>query len=148
METNSKKKCKVVMLPTEEASDIVHISQGVCANTLIHKRYYGMIDKEMGDSNQHLYFLDEEAEIKEGDWRYSIETNTIYYTKIGDTCGYNKDVFRKIIATTDKLVIGREHDDTVPVPRMRDKYLPQPSKAFIEKYIKCYNSGEVIEYVT
>lgn len=54
---------------------------------------------------------------------------------------------KKVIASTAKLLINKQHDDTVPYLKMMEVYLPQPSQGFIDKYISEYNSGNPITEV-
>lgn len=93
--------------------------------------------------DQHLYFTSDE-EIKEGDWFIcnqaaqqciEVRKNNDYPYKIinkfnGEIQYESKHWKSKIIATTDKS-IG----------------LPEPSKEFLDVYIKAYNEGKKIKEV-
>lgn len=154
------KKCKVVMLPTEKASPLVHnnLKQGlfcVGGNGVLAKH-------RMGDcTNQHLYILsDEEIPYNPNggtDGHFicldEINQNNYHNTTLGDKQYINPYVknvgnckgCRKIIATTDKsLFIHQKETFTLPE---RVFYLPQPSQSFIEKYVEEYNKGNIISDV-
>ena len=101
---------------------------------------------------QHLYFLSDE-EIKEGDWYYTPYNSCPF----GDTSGVNQchnpkaldEGCHKIIASTDlSLFTSTKLSDHNPkFPEDADvinAYLPQPSQAFIEKYVAEYNKGNII----
>jgi len=175
MEVN--KKAKVIVLPTEDKTDIVRNTYCFTEAHGNPLRYVPNMENknnliERGYEYQHLYITTDD-EIKEGDWFIINGGHFIkngirkcYYrhespqsirgkvklmiqpakTKGGGFC-YPEEV-KKIIATTNKsLVIGREHDDTVPFPKMRDKRLPKPSQAFIKKYCEVGGIDEVlVEY--
>ena len=126
------KKCKIVMLPTNQQtkylmvySDVEKTKGKLILNGLKNDEY-----KEY----QHLYIISDD-EIKEGDWFYNI------HSKIVGKAAFNfgKDgLAKKIIATTDSsltLYMGGYN---------MGKSLPQPSQQFIQKYIEEYNKGNVI----
>jgi hypothetical protein len=134
--SNVKRKCKVVMLSTNEKALL----------------YTEPKDYKMGSylkyadprppyfNNKHLYFLSDE-EIKEGDWLIN-ERNQVekcdnnLHNLLRDTGKYEPiEGQRKIIATTN-IEMVEEKD-----------WLPQPSQSFIEKYIEKYNKGQQIDEV-
>ena len=121
------KKAKVVMLPTNEKTNIINTNQGLLYNS---NDYIGI--------NQHLYIISDD-EIIEGDWFYNI------HSKIVGRAAFNfgkDELAKKIIATTDtSLYIHQE--ETFYLPE-RVFYLPQPSQQFIQKYIEEYNKGNTI----
>lgn len=137
------KRAKVIMLPTQYNNTQLTLSLGIgeFIGSTIPKGDL-CTSSSKGGSNafrpQHLYIISDD-EIKEGDWIYEPEFNTISKAK------YNHDIlgdkFKKIIATTDtsltvkgKLTgIGNWYNP-----------LPQPSQQSITKYIESYNKGEVI----
>lgn len=91
---------------------------------------------------QHLYITTDE-EIKEGDW-VMFNNQFEQAGRVESQLQYH--AFKKIIATTDKalnkLVEGINGISN-------EEYLPQPSKAFIEKYCKAGGIDEVmVEYTT
>ena len=129
-----KRQCNLVMLPTDKEDRTLNQIYKFIAQpeNAFDKRVFGELiitaspDKSKYQA-QHLYFTSNE-EIKEGDWFYSVKFN-----KIGKYSGHEfltEWEAYKIIASTDTS-IG----------------LPQPSTAFIEKYISEYNKGNIIEKV-
>lgn len=145
------KNAKVISLPTN--SEGIHYWKG---KTKIHIR-------------EHLYVTTYD-EIKLGDWVICSDYENSYQilgkvSHIGSPFNFkntlqingDKDLHndrhnlsycRKIIATTDKsLIIGKEHDDTVPYPKRKNIYLPQPTQAFIKQYYELGGIDEVlVEY--
>ena len=124
------KKAKVVMLPTNEKTNIINTNQGLLYNS---NDYIGI--------NQHLYIISDDK-IKKDDW--CIDSNGIIFQ--------HKNHFpisigqRKIIATTNtllKIEINGNRGDLLPDVSF-DINLPQPSQQFIQKYIEEYNKGNVI----
>jgi hypothetical protein len=139
-----KKLCNLVMLPSNEASQI-HL-----ANT---KLYYSKETTYLQTkANQHLYLTvnkredDESTWIKEGDWYYSEDSNTIIQErqKIGKHINTR---CKKIIATTDKsLKIGKELvavEFGTDYEEYKDKYLPQIPESFVKKFVE--SQGTIIE---
>ena len=131
------KKCKVVMLPTNQKSRLFK------AGGSLHYLSHAVDDGEGWRSPQHLYIIsDDEITSKK-----LLNTNDYYYIRnhynewyVGKFNGVSFDfinndgnfdsnlfVCKKIIATTD-VSLG----------------LPQPSQQFIQKYIEEYNKGNVI----
>jgi hypothetical protein len=154
------------MLPTEDKTEI--LLNTYVNNTHSCKAIYHiseLLKTSINDRNdlrlrgykyQHLYITSDD-EIKEGDW-YKV-MNDKYNNGIKSIAQADKEhlrmikenprfICKKIIATTDKsLVIGKEHDDTVPYLKMRNKYLPQPSQSFIKKYCELDGIDKVlVEY--
>jgi len=127
-----KKKCRAVMLPTEESS---MIATGKVDNLLVTNKI-NPFDSKLWQ-NQHLYIVSDDK-IEEGDWYINISSDKVYQAgKYNYLTFTSEDHCKKIIATTDKsLIIG--------VPQFIKGYLPQPSTQFIEKYIKAYNAGNPI----
>jgi hypothetical protein len=111
--------CKVILLPTESGSNISMDAYG--------KMYFGNYP-ENTPFNQHLYITSNE-EIKKSDWYYNERRKTVEQGNFMiNTCEL---IFcKKIIATTDTS-LG----------------LPQPSKSFIQAYIKAYNENKPITKV-
>jgi hypothetical protein len=165
------KRAKVVMLPTEKATNIGKYQD---TGNLV---YNNNNDIPRGDF-QHLYFLSDD-EIKEGDWflyynKYNQiegiarfikeegENNTLVekYSKI---TGFSKCYIgilgckkHKIIATTDTSLgnyIWKQTNKKSKPYNVQQNIeatkkvfipLPQPSQQFIEKYIEEYNKGNII----
>jgi hypothetical protein len=165
------KRSKVIMLPTESRTQILmnkHKFTPKHGNPLVLDD--GTIDKieERGYIPQHLYFTIDE-DIKEGDYIITSHTedkdkkprlckvNSLKLAKTKTTLNvkglaYEDTVFlkdsRKIVVTTDKLIIGTSKDIHPTQDNSSNIYLPQPSQAFIEKYCKEGGIDEVlIEYV-
>lgn len=119
-----RKRAKVIMLPTDKVDDVV------------------MKWRDGKIRNHHLYIVTDD-EIKEGDWALSMEEVTkdnpikgVYPYKVTDVEQVHWDD-KKIIATTDpelKYVQGTTPDSAKEWKQIFE--LPQPSKAFIEKYCK------------
>ena len=126
------KRAKVVMLPTNEKTNIINTNQGLLYNS---NDYIGI--------NQHLYIISDD-EIKEnGTHFYNPHSGQLHIS--GNHTDYkavNNNGCKKIIATTDTSLYTHQKE-TVSLPE-RVFYLPQPSKQFIEKYIEEYNKGNVI----
>jgi len=139
------KSAKVVMLPTEKASNICLSNKG---NLQL------LLDNSSKNTNnhfegiyQHLYITSDD-EIKEDDWYIWLNNNQIckaeemimtinHHIKNGH--------IKKIIATTDESL-------NIENPRNGIIHsLPQPSQSFIERYVESYNNGKpivdvVVEY--
>ncbi len=136
------KKCKVVMLPTNEKANALWWSG--------HKLYVkGPEDPSRGELN-HLYFLSDE-EIKEGDWVYCLREGfePVLKQKVNPIGVNNDKMFKKIIATTDTS-LGNPYsgDKDAEKSSLYELYsLPQPSQSFIEKFVEEYNKGNVITEV-
>ena len=138
------KKCKVVMLPTNQKtkylmvySDVEKTKGKLILNGLKNDEY-----KEY----QHIYIISDD-EIKEGDW-FINDLNQIKKCTSRDTEGYidfeggfntKPSSCKKIIATTDSSLWRPSHKYASAVI-----LLPQPSQQFIEKFIEEYNRGNVI----
>jgi hypothetical protein len=126
-----KKELQVVMLPTEDKSNInLHLgklSNKITMLTSIKNRAESIVSKA-----QHLYFTSDE-EIKAGDNVYNTIGKTIgrIYTK-KEISQFNRDTHKKIIATTDtKLWKHAMHESgRVKVD------LPKIPQSFIEEYCK------------
>ena len=136
---NQFKKCKVVMLPTNEKAII-------CDLALSHNNVLNFAKNEdwlviYNPIKQHLYITSDE-EIKKDDWMYSKMDG--YPTQWNEDLSESKNPkeygYNKIIATTDtSLKFGEDVPGII-----RFKALPQPSQQFIEKYIEEYNKGRQI----
>ena len=121
------KRKRIVMLPTEEKAIIGQI----CINSMqmfmwtqmhINQDVTNTLNEYKRINTQHLYILSDE-EVEEGDGITYAEAKQILQIKT-----HHSDFGLKIIASTDPLL-----------------NLPQPSQAFIEKYIAKYNKGNKIE---
>jgi hypothetical protein len=137
------KKAKVVMLPTGFVARRSEIGLQVYKTNL---KIIGHSENENIIYNQqHLYIISDD-EIKEGDWCYNIVSKTIFqanknFIKLITDPNVTLTTNKKIIATTDTSLIIEDYNEEVGFNAYN---LPQPSQQFIEKYIECYNRGEVI----
>lgn len=167
------KKCKIIMLPTNELLNAGQLVIYTKDNTL-NRANFGLKVRDIELLPQHLYICSQE-EIKKGDWFYIRqegiigEGNIMQCIKIlpnGNICcnlcrqteieGYFKGYITKIIATTDSSLVntfmtwasGKYHEDE-PVLRKNGNNSPIYSipKDFIQQYIKMYNTGEQIKEV-
>jgi len=141
------KKCKVVMLPTNEKAKIQRINSLYIQGTdkLFPPNVPDM--KELGfvnpNKNQHLYIISDD-EIKECDW--FINNNGVWQHngKIEPNGGA-----RKVVASTDSnLKFKRLVDCDSSVGNVIHTIsMPSPSQSFIDKYISEYNKGNKLEEV-
>ena len=141
-------KSKVVMLPTNE--EVPDLSGG---------RLWININKELKISKpnmlcpgpkeyQHLYFISNE-EIKMGDWCICSDYRNSYQklgkvSHVGSPGNFKNTI--QIGGNTD-LHIGREnltYCKKIIATTDKSLGLPQPSKEFIEAYVKAYNEGNII----
>lgn len=157
------------MLPTDKASRLVKF-QMFGKNKLNYSDEILPIQDE--EQYQHLYIVPTNEEIKknpelfkikEGDWVFDAISNSVKQVANGNP---QKFPCKKIIATTDSELSeinqcdgcqkGLPIDDGIhrdeqmfgiACTKNRYKQLPQPSKAFIEKYCKVGGIDEVdVEY--
>ena len=126
-----KKRTKVIMLPTDKASDI-HL--GLEGGYIYYKN--GKLAEERTQP-QHLYFISDER-LKSKGWGIHSDTNELFQY---EEDFYNPWVY-KIIATTDILKI-KEVDSFEFGSPQDEYYVPQIPQSFIEEY--CRKGG--IEYV-
>jgi hypothetical protein len=137
------KRAKVIMLPTEKISNIclgTNLSYVEAKNGKTLTQIWEYIQEVYPYKPQHLYIISDD-EIKNGDWCINENNNIFQY--IG---GLLLPTDKKIIATTDtslKEGIKKYSNDDIKTFEIYNS-LPQPSQQFIEKYIECYNRGEVI----
>ena len=155
----NKRKCQVVMLPTNKKSDL-RIVRGYDGNALCYDplmtptQIYN--NKNHTLSYHHLYIISDE-EMKEGDYVYvacsevnvyEIRQITEYYNGqflFDDKSQIDMDYCKKIIATTNtSLKINHFNKG---VFKNLEYLLPQPSQEFIEAYVKSYNEGNPITEV-
>src|SRR6266403_347430 len=116
-----KKKCKVVMLPTEKASNLV-ISK--IDNKVIYTNNKIKLDSTFNP--QYLYIISDDK-IKDGDNNWCIYDNQLILNDI--YCQATLKDCKKIIATTDKSLgfIGKFNNED-------DYILPQIPESFIKIY--------------
>lgn len=142
-----KKKCKIIMLSTNITSntEVLHIESG---GRMI--RFNSSISPT---SNYHLYIISDD-EIKEGDRCISFYYNTsedeeiiIVKQETNEKHWSTVSRCKKIIATTDKLIVGWDYRNDVPNGNDYNEFIPGIPKEFIRLYIEKYNSGHPIEEV-
>ena len=140
------KECKVVMLPTQ--SKAVRLGQLVigAGNNLFSSRQ----SNDIGSLTAYELYITSDEEIKEGEYGLDIRDNKIFKCERVLSNHYEQGVLqfqksycKKIIATTDRSITidGYDSSDEDSIVKC---YLPQPSKEFIEAYIKTYNKSNLI----
>ena len=127
------KKAQVIMLPTENKTNLFLSDFNKILNVVNQSSYY--------HTGQHLYIVNDD-EIKEGDWVLSKLNELVLLKK-----NYTNFNYKKIIATTDKSLNHIKHNESVPYPKGQQIFLPQPSKEWIEYYISEYNKGNCLKEV-
>ena len=140
------KRAKIHLLPTEPSSAETCI--GVRDNIMA----YHLAIHHLALSKFYHIYITTDDEIKEDDWYYvsgGIGASIGIYK--AEKSPVNNDWRHKIIATTDpELIVYVGQDYTGTVIRKNGKNhqrLPQPSKAFIEKYCEVGGIDEVdVEY--
>jgi hypothetical protein len=129
------KRCKVVMLATEES--IIRKNK---YRDLLAKSPEPMKEDSLGIP-QHLYIIDPKAEIKEGDW-------CLHKTGKNRSGFDMKDVVRqafgKDIEKWCSVSAGNEFHEKIIASTDESLGLPSPSPQFIDKYIEEYNKGKPI----
>jgi hypothetical protein len=121
------KKAKVVMLPTDQKTNIINTNQGLLYNS---NDYIGI--------NHHLYIISDD-EIKKEDWVINSWKEIHQITK-NDGKEYIKTC-KKIIATTNNSLTEDRQKAAFVVT---GHPLPQPSQQFIQKFVEEYNHGNII----
>ncbi len=129
------KKVQVVMLPTESKTGI----QLAPDNTF-------RFTSNNSWTSYALYFISDEK-LEDGDWCFYKNGDLEGVRQIIDGQRPKTMILRKIIATTDALLIRKR--DIVFQDNTSDYVydLPQPSQQFLEKYIDAYNRGDIITEV-
>lgn len=135
-----KKECQVIMLPTNDITDIIVPTQGMGKGITHLRKYYGNADLNMGDKYQHLYIVSDD-EIKEGDWCYDRLTGIFQY---GVSPVELLDVSKKIIATIDKSLIP--NGVTAYGKKLNLFTLPQIPESFLIEYCKNPVDKVLVEY--
>lgn len=140
---NTKRKCQVVMLPTNGKALInnqLYLSMdsnpmklGLTSRAFTSGENFNKIP-------QHLYITSDE-EIKEGDYVIIKDKLISQFKYKKNTC---EEIFcKKIIAPTDNLrLICKDEFGGID-----NQFFPQPPQQFIEDYIKEYNKGNIITEV-
>ena len=127
------KKCKIVMLPTNEPSKIGNLAtyQKRSLSKVIKE---GVNPKDSTVQFWNLYIISDDK-IKESDYCYSYKTNKIVKSTCDVSREANKNIgfWKKVIATTDKSLSQTNRTE-----------IPQPSQQFIKKFVEEYNRGNII----
>lgn len=139
------KKANVVMLPTNEKANIFLRNRVTSKELFSSSPYLPQTGNSINSDviGQHLYITSDE-EIKEGDWCILFDSFGHLFTNDAQQYIPSKghilnNGLRKVIATTDNEL---GHGDNVGAWYS----LPQPSQAFITKYVEEYNKGcQIIE---
>lgn len=136
------KTCNLVMLPSNEKAHFGDIILTPDTKKLLIFRH-----RNCTEVAQHLYITSDE-EIKSKDWMYSkMDGHPIQWDgDLSETKNPKEYGYSKIIATTNKSITvdGYDSSDEESIVKC---YLPQPSKEFIEAYIKAYNTRNSIKEV-
>jgi hypothetical protein len=141
------KKCKVVMLPTnEKAIPTLLFNSSRNKIELNSKKLFTAED--FNDCNYEcfeLYILSDD-EIKKNDWAYDIDLKRIFQAHKNLNLSHHKHVFKKVIATTDSsLTIPYTRCDGVfRTASESSKSLPQILQSFIQYYVDEYNKSNII----
>lgn len=154
-------KRQVVMLPTNEKAPVIGMIATTSTNTLslVDK---GLVDmyhfhQQFGDfapvkPYQHLYFLSDDK-INEGDYYHYLDSNTIkqctnYQQVHLINIAHDSNNYKKVVATTDSsLKIEVLLHRNASAEGIHYYSLPQPSEAFINKYIEEYNKSNILTEV-
>ncbi|MCK9415575.1 hypothetical protein M0Q97_02820 [Candidatus Dojkabacteria bacterium] len=134
--------CEVVMLAVDKKATDKPFTTGITLCNDDNLRIGNPVGKS--ESRQELYFLSNEK-IKEGDWciRINPDSSIIGLPFKADhiiVLSQSHKGYKKIIATTDTSLTIIDYVDC-------EYPLPQPSKEFIQAYIKAYNEGNPITKV-
>jgi hypothetical protein len=138
---------KVVMLPTEDTTNIIIPTAGVGKGVLHLKEYYGNAMLDMGDEYHHLYItVSQDIEpIKEGDW--IIVTNASngenFLKQEGSILPKAlSSPRRKIIATTDPKLIN----DKGGMFKTLTQNIPQIPQSFLKEFVTNPDGEYEVEY--
>lgn len=135
------KKCKVVMLSTDKASEL-----GLYNNKLYDSTFGTKTDNWI---NQYLYIISDD-EIKAGDWYYAIDTKVMGKARENDVNGVfkgqYKHTYKKIVATTDSSLSVQINKPEKISNRIFEQ-LPSIPQSFIDRFVSEYNKGNKIEEV-
>lgn len=139
-----KKKIKVLMLPTEKASNTDIMPGKLCTSPRYNNGKQPLIFGEFENSYfnecvpQHLYLVSEDEEIKEGDWFINIQLNKLCQAHQSGL-EYDLDSNKKIIATTNKSLLTRcdcSKLQNVCTSINGCKELPRIPESFVEAFVK------------
>jgi len=147
-----KNKLKPIMLPTNDKSS--QLGKYADSEDLVYNNP-NHTDIPRGNP-QHIYFVSDEKPNKR-DWCIDINANPksklfqvsevnaegVYEDKNGRWFRLYKNV-KKVEATTDKS-LTREHDDTVPFPKMRNSNIALISQSFIKYFVEQNGNVDEVE---
>ena len=147
-----KKKCKVVMLPTEKASKLIKYIDGVSELQFREATIGWTHSHGLHIEPQHLYLISDDESIKEDDWIYIIKTvlNSKkvdrYLEGMFERTGLKKGIhYFKVIASTDPELGYYKQTETQIAKYMT--MLPRIPESFIKAYVKANGIDEVmVEY--
>lgn len=156
----SYKKCDVVMLPTKEQRWKVgnQHDDRYESYSFVDKKLYSRQSNAHNWSLSHLYILSSEK-IKEGDWYMYCHFGEWIISNSRETLknktntleNLNKDdYFKKIIATTDDLIVTKQIGTISTGKAFNSKLLPRPSDDFIRAFVKAQGKGfdkVLVEYI-
>lgn len=135
----------VIMLPTEDSTDVIVRHKGINQGIPHFREYYGAAMLDMGDKYQHLYVtVSHEVEaIKECDWIYDLYGNISVYQLLKKRPNWTPNGKFKIIATTDPnlITVLENHNDFD-----RNVKSPQLQKSFIQAYCANPDGEYEVEY--
>ena len=143
-----RKRSKIHRLPNENGiiwSDVGPYDNQLALVTKETERLLNFLN--MSDRPKHHLYITTDDEIKSGDWCIVLDSNPFIKQATADDIGF-EDI-KKIIATTDPklIVFTKLQSDLGDVNMQKAQRLPQPSKAFIEKFCKVGGIDEVdVEY--
>ena len=136
------KKCKAVMLPTnEKATNIVKLLKDTIS--------YTTTENIPGGEYQHLYIVSDDK-VQEDDWviQFNAENSPFSPVKYRDFGG-GSFTFKKVLATTDSSLVNLEKQYFDKNKERRSALLkqikvPQPTQSFVEMFIEEFNKGNAI----
>ena len=137
-----RKRSKIHRLPNENGiiwSDVGPYDNQLALVTKETERLLNFLN--MSDRPKHHLYITTDDEIKSGDWCIVLDSNPFIKQATADDIGF-EDI-KKIIATTDPELILEKVGTAQHGSHDHVYCLPQPSKAFIEKYCKAGGIDEV-----
>jgi hypothetical protein len=141
-----RKKCQVVMLPTEKASKLA-----LCKLDERKGLFYGETPSIEDDlTNQHLYLISSDDKPKFGDYCYYPGLNQVMIFDKDEI--WDKDKCKKAIASTDSHLHVRDNSvyvDGKTEEILMEFHVPDLPESFIKAYVKAGGIDEVmVEYET
>lgn len=137
------KKAKIILLDGNTESNITMVNK-VSKQLIFHE------EKVSNNHNvQHLYIISDE-EIKKSDWCFDKNITNPIQIDSSYPKEFLKECCKKIIATTDELIINKYDDRFKEVSINRkslNTYLPRPSQSFLELFVSEYDKGNIITEV-